>query len=461
MFKEICGKYNLDINRFHRDYFKNKIKRGEKIDKNDLYYCFIELNLQLSECKEIFNVSYSKLRDDLRYYDIFKSPIQQQQNREKNCLENFGVVNPSCLKEVKEKRKQTNLKRYGFENSSMNPNIKAKTLKTMNERYGGNAPCCNEEILNKVKQTNLERYGAEWQWKTEEGKQHRKEICLEKYGVENPMELIEIKEKVKQTNLERYGFENCASSPEIKEKVKQTNLERYGVEYVLQSEEIKEKIKQTNLEKYGVENIFQLPEIQQKAKQAIVDKYGVKSTSNVPEIAKKMEEGRKRWRESSEYQEKRKLMTEHGWETRKKNGTCNTSKIENKIFELLKQKFIDVKREYKSELYPFHCDFYIPLLDIYIEYQGDWSHGSKGNIVYGPFDENNKEHIKILNSWKEGSKRIAKEKNMIGKRNRYSNAIEVWTIRDPLKREIARKNNLNWFEFFTLDEFMCWYDSLD
>ena len=42
----------------------------------------------------------------------------------------------------------------------------------------------------------------------------------------------------------------------------------------------------------------------------------------------------------------------------------------------------------------------------------------------------------------------------------YKIAIEVWTIRDPLKRETARKNNLNWIEFFTMDEFMKWYDTI-
>ena len=78
-----------------------------------------------------------------------------------------------------------------------------------------------------------------------------------------------------------------------------------------------------------------------------------------------------------------------------------------------------------------------------------------------PFDKDNIDHIKILNEWKEGSKKIANENNTVGKRNRYVNAIVDWTIRDPLKRETAKKNNLNWLEFFTLDEFIKWYNSLD
>ena len=43
----------------------------------------------------------------------------------------------------------------------------------------------------------------------------------------------------------------------------------------------------------------------------------------------------------------------------------------------------------------------------------------------------------------------------------------IWEIRvfkivkyNPLKRETARKNNLNWIEFFNMKQFMEWYDSL-
>lgn len=266
---------------------------------------------------------------------------------------------------------------------------------------------------------------------------------MEKYGVENLATLPEIQEKARQTKLKKYGRDNVGQfgTKEHNDSIK----EKYGVDHISQNEEIKNKIKQTNLKRYGVENVFQLVENQEKSKQAIIDKYGVKSASCVPEIAEKMKEGRKRWRESPEYPEKRKLMTEHSWETRKRNGTCNTSKTENKIFELLKQKFTDVKRQYKSTLYPFRCDFYIPEKNLYIEYQGYWSHGKQ------PFNESNNEHLNILHTW---------EKRMRTKDTSYANAIEVWTIRDPLKRQTAKENNLNWLEFFTLKQFMEWYNNL-
>lgn len=38
--------------------------------------------------------------------------------------------------------------------------------------------------------------------------------------------------------------------------------------------------------------------------------------------------------------------------------------------------------------------------------------------------------------------------------------ISTWTIRDVKKRTIAKKNNLNFLEFYTLDEFYIWYKKI-
>lgn len=42
----------------------------------------------------------------------------------------------------------------------------------------------------------------------------------------------------------------------------------------------------------------------------------------------------------------------------------------------------------------------------------------------------------------------------------YENAINVWTQRDVRKRNVAKENNLNWLEFFSLKEFNNWYNNL-
>ena len=47
-----------------------------------------------------------------------------------------------------------------------------------------------------------------------------------------------------------------------------------------------------------------------------------------------------------------------------------------------------------SDLYPFHCDFYIPSLNLYIEYNGSWTHGKH------PFDSLSKEDQNRLKEMK-------------------------------------------------------------
>ena len=135
--------------------------------------------------------------------------------------------------------------------------------------------------------------------------------------------------------------------------------------------------------------------------------------------------------------------------TKKKNNTFNTSKPEEFIFKRLCTKFDIVERNYKSKEYPFKCDFYIPKLNLYIEYQGSWTHGFDGHRYIGPY-KNTEECNEVLQKWKEKAK-ISKF---------YRVAVNVWVIRDPLKRKIARDNNLNWIEFFTIKEFENWFKNL-
>ena len=77
---------------------------------------------------------------------------------------------------------------------------------------------------------------------------------------------------------------------------------------------------------------------------------------------------------------------EKAYKTKKTNGTICTSKNEELIYKLLINKFgkDNIERQYKSELYPFNCDFYIPEINTYIEYNGSQFHH------FHPFNENNK-----------------------------------------------------------------------
>ena len=80
-------------------------------------------------------------------------------------------------------------------------------------------------------------------------------------------------------------------------------------------------------------------------------------------------------------------------------------------------------------------------MDLYLEYQGHWSHGRE------PYVGSDKQN-ELLNLWI--------SKNTL----QYNKAISTWTIKDVLKRETAKKNNLNWIEFFSMNEFMEWYEKI-
>ena len=101
----------------------------------------------------------------------------------------------------------------------------------------------------------------------------------------------------------------------------------------------------------------------------------------------------------------------------------------------------NILKEYKSKNYPWNCDFYIKNLNTYIEYQGTWSH------FEAPWSGTINQKLKALNILNKTTEKT---------KGRYLNAIKTWTITDCAKRKWARINNLNWIEFFNMDEVDSW-----
>ena len=229
----------------------------------------------------------------------------------------------------------------------------------------------------------------------------------------------EIREKHKQTNLERYGVDNPAKVEEIKEKIRKTNIERYGVENVYQSKDIQDKIKKTNLERYGVDSPLKKKELVDKMKNTNLKRYGAKTYGETQAYKDFYAEHK------DEFQEKINS-------TKRKNSSFNISTKEDHLYDIIKNNFPDVKRQYSSNFYKYVCDFYIPSLDLYIEYQGTWTHG---NHPYNETDNND-----IIR------KEFMEEKSQTSKF--YMNALRVWTISDVHKRTIAMNNRLNYLEIY-------------
>ena len=293
-----------------------------------------------------------------------------------------------------------------------------------------------KELKNeKRKQTNLEKYGREYGFDYYKIKQTN----LEKYGVENISQNKNIQEKRKQTCIKKYGYENARQSPDIKEKIKHTNNEKYGVDFGFQSNEVKDKISQTIKQKYGVNNISQLKDIQEKKQQTLDFNYPDKTII----VQKRQNTCEQKYGTKSFAQSKYcdwNTLQNKRYKTLKKNNSFNVSRDEEYIHQKLCGKFCLVKRQYKTDKYPFSCDFYIPEIDLYIEYQGCWTHGGI------PFNPEDIQCLKKLNLWKDKHTKF------------YDNAIYTWTKLDVRKREIVKQNNLNWIEFFNLEEFENWFN---
>lgn len=311
------------------------------------------------------------------------------------CTKKYGGPSSMCAKETQQKSKETCLKKYGVEFSLQSTEVRQKGFETclqkygkkmygtfgseeynalIKERYGVDNVFQSEIIKNKIKETNKQKYGAEYASQTEEVKQKAKNTCLQKYGVENYMQLPESRAKT------GYIF----SRPEVRLKVKETVRKKYGVEFVSQSPIFKDKFKATCLKKYGVEHVLQNPKFLQK----VLD-------------------------------------------TKRKNNSFNVSKLENGFKEYLLSKGFEIKTQYVSDLYPFHCDFYIPSLDLYIEINGTWTHGKHR------FNPENEDDRKLVEYWRSKGTPF------------YASAITTWTISDIKKFETAEKNNLKYLAIYS------------
>ena len=138
-------------------------------------------------------------------------------------------------------------------------------------------------------------------------------------------------------------------------------------------------------------------------------------------------------------EEQKKAILAKQYATKKENKSFNSSKAEDKFYEILVKRFGEknIIRQYSlDERYPFCCDFYIQSEDLFIELNISWTHGGH------PFNCENEEDLKKLNIWRERA--LSSEY--------YRNAISTWTIRDVAKHKAVIDNNLKYLEFYTEDE---------
>ena len=296
------------------------------------------------------------------------------------------------------------------------------------KRRGDNNPMRQDTVKQKAQNTCMERYGAKTYAESIEGRKKLHDIitsddvqsrmaatCLERYGAK----------MWSQSDVGRDQLHLIMSSDEMHERVKQGYLANYGVEHYMKTQEGRDKARA---------NIM-LPERRIAIRQAFINKYGVPNALSVPFVQDKIHATNLRLY-GSEYIGACAWVHEKSWQTKRRNGTFSTSKPEETLYRLLCDAFgqENVVRQYADPVrYPFRCDFYIKPFDMFIELNASWTHGGHW------FDEHNSLDVSTLLSWADHHSRY------------YDSAIHVWTVRDPMKRQCAIDNGLNYLVFWDND----------
>lgn len=167
----------------------------------------------------------------------------------------------------------------------------------------------------------------------------------------------------------------------------------------------------------------------------------LKLTINTTEYGDRL---RKHWADLAKKHMKDKAFVQKIFDIKKRNGTTNTSRPEQQIRQLLNKTFTDVYYQYKSEKYPYNCDFYVKDIDTYIELNFHWTHGHR------PYDNKSKDCLDVLKHWS----------TLAETSNYYKSAVKVWTILDVEKLKTAIDNQLNYLVFYDYGQFMNWYNLL-
>ena len=192
--------------------------------------------------------------------------------------------------------------------------------------------------------------------------------------------------------------------------------------------------KETSLKKFGCISPSQTTEVKRKISDSL------KINSEKRKINQK-----ETWKRTLGVDNPMKLQRckEKSDDTKRKNDSYGKSREEEDLLYEILKKYPSTLTQYKSKYYPFKCDFYIPEKDLYIEYQGFWTHGDH------PFDENNANDLEILEKWKQKEKEF--KEIYPEKHTTYSDAIYTWTILDVKKKQYIKKFGLNYIALWNDD----------
>lgn len=188
----------------------------------------------------------------------------------------------------------------------------------------------NKDFTDNQIKKSIEKYGTRWPSQSSEVKEKIKSTCLNRYGVTTTLIEKKTKEKIKETWIDKHGVDNPWKNAKVQEKRKQTWIDKYGVDNPLKDDDVKRTHQESCLKKYGVKHIGECELIRQKIKKTMLEKHGVASFLEIPWVIEKSHN---------------KETIAKSNVTKRKNHTFNTSKSEEKTFEILKERYPDVIRQ--------------------------------------------------------------------------------------------------------------------
>lgn len=439
--------YEIKKNKYLK---KKKIVLRCNIKMDDFVKYYITENHTIEEAAEYFGCSKSTIG---RFIDKNKLHKPEEALSELFRMPKKYIVDKDELFDYYKIQKHTQAEcaeRFGVPKNIIRDNIKRNGWKT--NEFISKMPSINDLYEYYIIQNNsIEETAQRFNISINSVNRIIKENNIKK-------EKFKISERRKQTCLKKHGVEYTGQIPESREKVKVTSQRKYGTDNPTQSKIVQDKMKRTCLKRYGVENALQSKEIQIKAaenaRKSLIEKYGVPYASWINRSKEYIQI-------VSSRDNFRKFIIDNGVKTKKDicnaldlSASCvldyinkydswdlldkNISQPEEDFYKYLCNKYGEdnVFREYdKDQRYPFRCDFYIKSIDTFVELNLYITHGIK------PYDPNDKECAEMLELY---NKRAQTQ-------SIYNSVIDNWTIRDVIKINTARNNNLNYVMYYKND----------
>jgi hypothetical protein len=188
-------------------------------------------------------------------------------------------------------------------------------------------------IAEATKRTNLARYGVVNTFQSPEKQAKARATLIRKYGVDNPQKVLSIQERTKQTCVAVYGTDNPAKSQVIKARTSATRSQKTDED----RQQTLNKRKATNVERFGYAFPMQVPSI--------------KDAFDFANVAIKAHQ------------------------TKLANGSYgNSSLAERDLGTVLCELYGQVNEQVRVTK-RWAIDFYVPLLDTYVQLDGVYWHG--------------------------------------------------------------------------------------